>query len=102
MAILDDEWRSPDSPDRLREEALAIAEDEGEYRYQQQKDDAAIEFRPRYARIIGQIAKEFLKGRLQECVFDTLKGEVVAVTGDDAGAAEKIARLLNADEARGR
>jgi len=52
-----------------------------------------------YKRDICQIDKEWLKGRLQECVINDDTGEVVAITAEDASMAEKIAALLNIDAA---
>ena len=47
----------------------------------------------KYERSICQISKEWLKGRLQECVTDA-DGNVVAVCGGDGEMAEHIAMCL--------
>lgn len=46
-----------------------------------------------YERSICQISKEWLKGRLQECVVDE-DGNVVAICPDDGVMADYIARSL--------
>ena len=53
-----------------------------------------------YKRDICQIDKEWLKGRLQECVINVETGEVVAITSEDRGMSDKIVGLLNSDYLR--